>query len=478
MSKYLGRIAFGLVLLWGTTTGQAQQPKDYVRQAIESRAATYNNIALQIWNFAELGYHEEKSSTLLQGQLKQAGFEVQAGVAKMPTAFVATYGSGKPVIGILAEFDALPGLSQAASPLRQALTPGAPGHACGHNLYGTGSVAAAIAVKDWLVSSRHAGTIRLYGTPAEEGGSGKVYMVRAGLFDDVDVVLAWHPRDRNEPSPETNLAIVDAKFRFHGISTHAAGAPERGRSALDGVEAMDYMANLMREHVPQETRIHYVITNGGLAPNVVPELAEVYYYVRHPNAETLHEIWARLEQAARGAAMGTGTTVDWERIGGSYNRLINTTLSRLVQANMERLGGLSYSAEEKAFAEKIRETLGRVDIPLGSEQQIQPFEEGITMSSSDNGDVSWVVPMATFSAATWVPGTASHSWQAVAAGGMSIGQKGMLLAAKVLATTAVDLFSDASLIQKARSEWLERRGPNFQYKPLLGDRDPALDYRD
>jgi aminobenzoyl-glutamate utilization protein B len=241
---------------------------------------------------------------------------------------------------------------------------------------------------------------------------------------------------------------------------------------------MNYMANLMREHVPQEARIHYVITEGGLAPNVVPETAEAHYYVRHPSAEMLSEIWERLEQAARGAAMGTGTTVDWEIIGGSYNRLINTTLSRLVQANMERLGGLTYSAEEKAFAEKIRETLGRVDIPLGSERQVQPFEEGITMSSSDNGDVSWVVPMATFYAATWVPGTASHSWQAVAAGGTSIGQKGMLLAAKVLATTAVDLFSDASLIAKARSEFEQRSGPNFQYKPLVGDRKPPLDYRD
>ena len=211
---------------------------------------------------------------------------------------------------------------------------------------------------------------------------------------------------------------------------------------------------------------------------VVPETAEVYYYVRHPNAGALGEIWERVEQAARGAAMGTGTTVDWEIIGGSYNRLTNVTLSRVVHANLERLGGLRYSAEEQAFAETIRETLGRVDIPLGSERQVQPFEEGITMSSSDNGDVSWMVPTVTFHAATWVPGTASHSWQAVAAGGTGIGQKGMLLAAKVLATTAVDLFSDTSLIEKARNEWQERRGPDFEYKPLLGDRDPPLDYRE
>jgi len=477
MSKCICRIAFSFVLLLGSTLGLAQQPADDVQRAIENRAATYNDVALQIWNFAELGYHEEKSSTLLQTQLKQAGFEVTAGVAGIPTAFVATYGSGQPVIGILAEFDALPGLSQAVAPFRQVREEGASGHACGHHLLGTASTAAAIAVKNWLASSKQTGTIRLYGTPAEEGGSGKVYMVRAGLFDDVDVVLTWHPGDRNDANPKTNLAIKDAKFRFHGTSAHAAVAPERGRSALDGVEAMNYMVNLMREHVPQETRIHYVITEGGLAPNVVPETAEVYYYIRHPNAEILNEIWERVEQAARGAAMGTGTTVDWEIIGGSYNMLINTTLSRLVHANLERLGGLRYSAEEQTFAEKIRETLGRVDIGLGSEQQVQPFEEGIVMASSDVGDVSWVVPTVGFRAATWVPGTVPHTWQAVAAGGMSIGQKGMLLAAKVLATTAVDLFSDASLIEKARSEWQERRG-NFQYKPLVGDRDPPLDYRE
>jgi aminobenzoyl-glutamate utilization protein B len=481
MARYICRIcriAYAFALLLVATRGLAQQPKEYVERAIESRAALYTGVASEIWDFAEVGYQEQKSSALLQRQLQDAGFEVQAGVAGIPTAFVATYGSGKPVIGILAEFDALPGLSQGAVPFRQIMNEGAPGHACGHHLYGTASVAAATAVKEWLASSGRPGTVRLYGTPAEEGGSGKVYMVRAGLFDQADVVLAWHPRDRNDASPQTNLAVKSAKFRFRGTSAHASGAPERGRSALDGVEAMNYMANLLREHVPQETRIHYVITEGGLAPNVVPETAEVYYYIRHPEAAVLAEIWERVEQAARGAALGTGTTVESEVIAGSYNRLINTTLSGVVQSNMARLGGPRYTSEEQAFAEKIRQTFGRVDVPLGSERQIQPFEEGIVMSSSDNGDVSWVVPMATFFAATWVPGTASHSWQAVAAGGMSIGQKGMLLAAKTLAMTAVDLFLDDSLIEKARAEWLERRGTSFEYKPLLGDRKPPLDYRE
>ena len=477
MTKRIFRMVFGVTLMLVAAVGLAQQPADFVQQAIDNRAERYNDMALRLWNFAELGYQEERSTSLLQAQLKEAGFEVTAGVAGMPTSFVASYGSGQPVIAILAEFDALPGLSQAAAPFRQVREEGSSGHACGHHLFGTASTAAAIAVKDWLASSGEMGTVRLYGTPAEEGGNGKVYMVRGGLFDDVDVVLNWHPGDRNDASPRTNLAVKSGKFRFQGRSAHAAASPQRGRSALDGVEAMNHMVNLLREHVPQETRIHYVITKGGLAPNVVPETAETYYYVRHPSAQQLNAIWERVVQAARGAAMGTGTTVDWEIIGGTHSILTNVFLSRLMHANMERLGGVLYSPEEQAFAEKIRETLGRVDIPLGSEKEIQPFEEGITMASSDVGDVSWIVPTAQFRVATWVPGTASHSWQAVAAGGMSIGLKGMLLAAKVLAMTSVDLFSNPSHIRKARAEWQERREPDFRYEPLLGDRDPPLDYR-
>ncbi len=477
MTKCICRMAFSVNLLLVTTAAPAQQPADYVQQVIDNRAERYKNMALQLWDFAELGYQEERSTSLLQVQLKEAGFEVNSGVAGMPTSFVATYGSGQPVIGILAEFDALPGLSQATTPFRQVREEGGSGHACGHHLFGTASTAAAIAVKDWLASSGGTGTVRLYGTPAEEGGSGKVYMVRAGLFDDVDVVLSWHPGDQNYANSQTSLSNKSAKFRFQGVSAHAARAPERGRSALDGVEAMNHMVNLLREHVPQESRIHYVITQGGLAPNVVPETAEVYYYVRHPSAERMSEIWERVEQTARGAAMGTGTTVDWEIIHGNHSKLPNLTLARVVNANLERLGGLRYSPEEQAFAERIRETLSRVDIPLGSEEEIQPIEEGIGMGSTDVGDVSWVVPTVRFRTATWVPGTTSHTWQAVAAGGMSIGLKGMLLAAKVLAMTATDLFSDPARIQEAQAEWQERRGPGFQYEPLLGDRDPPLDYR-
>ncbi len=281
--------------------------KDDVMDYIDRHEAEYGEVAKTIWDYAELGYLETRSSALLQSKLTEAGFEVSVGVAGIPTAFVASYGEGEPVIGLLAEFDALPGISQGASPNREILDDKPNGHACGHHLFGAGSTAAAVAVKHWMQANDVKGTIRLYGTPAEEGGSGKVYMVRAGLFTDADTVLHWHPSNRNAANPATSLANKSARFKFKGVSSHAAAAPDRGRSALDAVEAMNYMVNMMREHVPQETRIHYVITKGGEAPNVVPDLAEVYYYVRHPSAEELLRIWDRVITVSRAAAMGTGT---------------------------------------------------------------------------------------------------------------------------------------------------------------------------
>ena len=455
----------------------AQDGKNHVAASIEARQETYAGVARQIWEWAEVGYQEEQSAVLLQAELEQAGFTIEAGVAGIPTAFVASYGNGGPVIGILAEYDALPGLSQDAVTERKPVIEGGSGHGCGHHLFGTASTAAAIAVKDWLAASGRAGTIRLYGTPAEEGGAGKVYLVREGLFDDVDVVLHWHPADRNDASPSTSLANRSAKFRFRGISTHAAGAPERGRSALDGVEAMNLMVNMMREHIPSDTRIHYVITRGGFAPNVVPDFAEVYYYVRQPSAEVLEGIWDRVIKAAEGAALGTGTEMEYEVIHGIHSLLPNEALAALMDANLRRVGGVTYSPDEQAFAEKLRATLGTTTLPLGSEKEIQPNELRMTKGSTDVGDVSWVVPTAGLGTATWVPGTSAHSWQAVAAGGMGIGTKGMLVAAKTLAMTAVDLLSDPAHIDAARAEFDERRGPDFEYHALLGDRPPPLDYR-
>jgi aminobenzoyl-glutamate utilization protein B len=454
----------------------AQMSKPEVMAFLDARTDSLSTVAMKIWDWAEVGYTEVHSAALLADELEAHGFRVERGVAGIPTAFIATYGSGSPVIGVLGEFDALPGINQDRVPVRQPIEGKAAGHACGHNLFGTASMAAAIATAEWLKRNGRTGTIRFYGTPAEEGGSGKVYMVRAGLFDDVDVVLSWHPGDGNEANPGSNLAVKSAKIRFTGVSAHAAVAPERGRSALDAVEALNFMANLMREHVPQETRLHYVITSGGSAPNVVPDFAEVYYYVRHPDPEQVREIFDRLVQAAEGAAQGTGTTMASEVMGGSYSRLPIVALQELVHENLALVGGVRYTAQERAFAEELKTSLPATP-PIESAAMVQPLEWEQGYASSDAGDVSWTVPTSTLGAATWVPGTAAHTWQAIAAGGTSIGVKGMMVAAKTIALSAVDLLSDAHKVAAIRAEFLEKRGADFRYRPLLGDRDPPLDYR-
>lgn len=467
-----------LLLIAICSTVFAQKTKQDVFKSIDSKNDQYTDIAHRIWEFAEVGYQEVKSSALLQETLTQAGFKVEKGVAGIPTAFVASYGSGKPVIAILGEFDALPGVSQDAVPEVRAVPGRTAGHACGHHLFGTASSAAAIAVKDWMIANKKQGTIRLYGTPAEEGGSGKVYMVREGLFNDVDVVLHWHPGASNSAAFGSSLANKSGKFRFRGVASHAAASPERGRSALDAVEAMNNMVNMMREHVPEDTRIHYVITRGGEAPNVVPAYAEVYYYVRHPDRDQVVAIWDRVVKAAEGAALGTETKMEFEITGGVYNLLSNQALSKAMDANLRIVGGYKLTDAEKEFAEKIQKTFTTVPPRLESTQTIMPFEEDDKDGgSTDVGDVSWVVPTAGLSTATWVPGTAAHSWQAVAAGGMSIGSKGMMIAAKTLAGTAIDLFEQPALIQAAKKEFDGRHAADFKYDALVGNRKPALDYR-
>lgn len=445
---------------------------------IQSHYNEYKNTALQIWNYAEVGYKEVKSSALLQKTLQDNGFNVQAGVAGIPTAFVATYGSGKPVIGILAEYDALPGLSQTTDPEKKSAGKDA-GHACGHHLFGVASVAAGIEIKKLIEEKKLTGTVKVFGCPAEEGGSGKVYLVREGLFNDVDVAIHWHPGNSNGVTMTSALANKSAKFRFYGASAHAAGAPERGRSALDGVEAMDYMVNMMREHVPQETRIHYVITNGGKAPNVVPDFSEVYYYVRHPKRDQVVSIFDRVADAAKGAALGTGTKVDFEIIGGTHDLLLNRTLAEVMQKNLEKTGGVSYTAEEIEFAKKIQASFTVPVDSIGSAALVKPMKEEMDAGggSTDVGDVSYAVPTVGMRSATWVPGTSAHSWQAVACGGTEIGTKGMMVAAKTMALTAVDLYLHPELIQKAQEEFKKAKG-DYQYKALLGDRKPALNYRD
>lgn len=446
---------------------------------IDGKYEAYKNIALQIWGFAEVGYKEVKSTQLLQETLKSNGFTIESGVAEMPTAFVASYGSGKPVIAILAEYDALPGLSQEANAEKKSINGIDAGHGCGHHLFGTASVAAGIEIKKLIEAKKLTGTVRVYGCPAEEGGSGKVYMVRAGLFKDVDVAVHWHPGNENKVTMTSALANTSAKFRFYGLSSHASMAPENGRSALDGVEAMDNMVNMMREHVPQETRIHYVITKGGKAPNVVPDFAEVFYYVRHPKKDLVASIFQRLTKAANGAAMGTETKVDYEIIGGTHDLLINKTLAEAMQKNLDQVGGVKYNAAELEFGKKIQSSFTFKAPAIEEASTIVPLQGFIDASggSTDVGDVSYAVPTVGLDAATWVPGTPAHSWQAVACGGTEIGTKGMMVAAKTMALTAIDLFTNPALIAKSKEEFIKSVG-DYKYKALLGDRKPALNYRD
>ena len=474
-------LLFASIVMFGQPAGNGEIPKEKqdIIDALDSKQEELGKVAHEIWELAEVGYQEHKSSKLLQDLLAAEGFKVEAGVAEIPTAFMASYGSGEPVIGILAEFDALPGVSQTASPTREERSDNTAGHACGHHLFGVGSSAAAIAIKDWLKETGTSGTIRVYGTPAEEGGAGKVYMVRSGLLDDVDAVLHWHPADRNSASARSSLANKSAKFRFHGIASHASAAPERGRSALDGVEALNYMVNLMREHIPSDARIHYVITRGGEAPNVVPAFAEVYYYIRHPEVSVAKDLFERVAKAAEGAALGTGTKLEYEVIHGIYNLLPNEMLASIMYDNLTKVGGVHYNDEERAFAEKIMTSYRMGMMKPEMSQKIEPFEvkEKGSGGSTDVGDVSWVVPTAGLAAATWVPGTAAHSWQAVAAGGTNIGTKGMMVAAKTIALTALDIFKSPQITKKALEELNRRRGDDFKYESLLGDREPPLDYR-
>ena len=444
---------------------------------VEAQKERTERVAHQLWEWAELGYLEQRTSGLMMEELAAEGFTITAGVAEIPTAFVAEWGQGGPVIAILAEMDALPGINQSASASRDPIDGKHAGHACGHNLFGAGSLTASIAVKQWLKATGTPGRIRLYGTPAEEGGSGKVYMTRAGMFDDVDIAIHWHADDENSAAARTSLANRSAKFRFSGISAHAAGAPERGRSALDGVEAMNMMANMMHEHIPQQARMHYVITSGGNAPNVVPDFAEVFYYVRHPKPDGVEQIWTRLEDAARGAALGTGTEVAWEVIHGNNPLLVNETLARVMDAKLREVGGVEYTDEERAWAEEIQQSLGDAAKPLENAARIEPYTKSLGYGSTDVGDVSWATPTVGVRTATWVPGTSAHSWQAVAASGHSIGHKGTQVAAKAMALMAVELFTNAELRTAARAEFDRSRGPDYEYRSLLGDRAPPLDYR-
>jgi aminobenzoyl-glutamate utilization protein B len=453
--------------------------KEAIDAFVRSHADSSWEMARKIWEWAEVGYQEKRSSALLADALEKGGFRIERGVAAIPTAFVATIGSGKPIIGILGEYDALPGLSQQDVPTHHARPGLTAGHGCGHHLFGTASATACLALAEQVKAGKIKGTLRFYGCPAEEGGSAKAFMVRAHLFDDCDAVLHWHPSSENATGDVSSQARIAARFRFHGTSAHAAGAPEAGRSALDAVELMNHAAELLREHTPDYTRIHHVITAGGEAPNVVPDFAEALYYIRHPKAEVVKGLYDRLVKCAEAGALATGTRLETVYLGGIVEIVPNPVIGRLARANLERLNDLHYDESEKDFADEIRKSLAglRATPPLETLSRVADRTGQVGTGSTDVGDVSWIVPTAGFTTACWVPGTSAHSWQAVAAGGTTIGRKGMVLAARTLAATAFDLFQSPRVLESAKAEH-RRRLAGQSYHSLLGpDQKPPLDYR-
>ncbi len=443
---------------------------------VAAHAERFGAISRQIWEHPELGFHETVSSNLLQQELRANGFTVEAGVAGMPTAFTASWGSGKPVIVLLGEFDALPGLSQKDQPTQEPLTPGAPGHGCGHNLLGSASALAAVAVKEEMQARGLHGTLRYYGAPAEEGGGGKIYMIHAGLFRDADAVLTWHPGDANSVNLGSTLANNGGHFKFYGVASHAAAAPERGRSALDGAMIMLNAVEFLREHVPQETRIHYVIVNGGSAANVVPAYAEVSLVARSPSAAVLDNVWARVMKCAQAGALASETRVEFEQGTNYANVLANDALAETLSRAMRKAGGYEYTPQERAFAEALQKSLD-ISRKLTPPDQVETNRsEAATPASTDVGDVSWVVPTAEFTTATFVPGVGAHTWQAAACAGSTIGRKGMTVAARTLALAAMELFETPAQVDAAKTAFEKRRAGRTWTTHIASGSKPPLDY--
>ncbi|HLI50855.1 MAG TPA: M20 family metallopeptidase [Thermomicrobiaceae bacterium] len=446
---------------------------------VEERRERFISISDQIWAHPQVALAEQFACDLQARELEQDGFRITRNVGDMPTAFVAEWGSGKPVVGFLGEYDALPGLSQEAEPAKHPVNAGGPGHGCGHNLLGTASLAAASAVKAWLEATGKPGTVRYYGCPAEETGAGKVFMARAGVFDDLDAAITWHPGGQNTVWLGSSLAIDHLTFRFHGKTAHAAGAPHLGRSALDAVELMNIGVNFMREHMIEKARIHYVITNGGGAPNVVPDEAEVWYFVRAPERDQVDELSARVRTIAKAAAMMTETELEERDIYGIHNYLPNKALTDVAYHILQELGTIEFTDDERSFAQTIidgypagprQATLRALELPDDAKDkpllgEVFPArDEGKTMSgSTDVSEVSWIAPTVQVTTTCWALGIPGHSWGITATGGMSIGHKGMLHAAKTMGLTASEIYSDPELLAKAKAEHQELM-KNREYK--------------
>ncbi len=475
MKTNLRCLTFALLALCSSLPAGATdiKKKEEAVASIEKRKAEMIKLSDQIWAYAETALREHKSSKALADYAEQQGFKVERGVAGMPTAFIASYGQGQPVIGILGEFDALPGISQKASPVKEPLEAGAPGHGCGHNLFGVASLASAIAIKELMAAGKLKGTIRFYGTPAEESVYAKVYMARDGLFKDLDVCLAWHPASETRADVDSTQALVDFVVEFKGRTSHAALDPWNGRSAVDGLEAFTHGVNLLREHVKPTVRIHYAIVKGGDVPNVVPEYAKVWCWARDSKRAGVEPVMQRLREIAEGAGKVAGVESKFTVQTGCYEILVNLAGAKLLQQNLEWLGPIKYTEAEQEFARAIQHATGAEQKGLnGGIKPLETPKPDPPGGSTDVGDVSWVVPTLHLSVTT-APESAWHAWPVVACGGMSIGHKGMMLAAKTLAATMVDLFEDAKTREAIRAEFKEKT-KGFVYKPYISDGPPPV----
>ena len=467
----------GLYLLFTSpvfSQNRITNAKQDVINSVEKHQKELIALSDQIWAYAETALLEFNSSKALANFAEKQGFKVERGVAGLPTAFIASYGSGQPIIGVLGEFDALPGLSQKAQVTKEALAVGAPGHGCGHNLLGVGGLGAAISIKELIASGKLKGTIRFYGTPAEENFSGKVYMGRVGLFDDLDVCLDWHPSDETEANMQSSQAITDFSISFKGKTAHAAADPWNGRSALDAAELFTSGMNYLREHIKPSVRIHYVYTNAGKVPNVVPEEASVWLWIRDSKRSGVAEVAERMKDIAKGAALMAGVEYDVKINSGLYELLKNETGEKLLHQNMELIGPITYTNEELAFADKIMTECGKE--PQGLKGEIKPLEatkDDPPGGSTDVGDVSYIVPEISLSVTTAPYLAPWHSWVVVACGGMSIGHKGMLFASKTLGTTMVDLFENEKLRTEIKEEFLKRKG-NEVWKAMMPNSLPPF----
>ncbi len=448
--------------------------KKFIIASVEKQQAALIKISDSIWSLAETAFEETNSSRILADYAQKNGFTVERGVAGMPTAFVATYGSGSPVISVLGEFDALPGISQKAQPTKEPLQDGAAGHGCGHNLFGAASLGAAIAAKELMEQGKLHGTIKFLGTPSEEKYFGKIWMVREGLWNDVDVNLSWHPSAQTMAPVQSSLALVDFMVEFYGQAAHASMDPWNGRSAVDGLELYTTGINYYREHIKPTVRIHYQIQDGGQVVNVVPDYARLWVRVRDSKRSGMMPVYERVRKMAEGAAIMANVDYKITLISGIYEILINRTGAAAVQQNLELLGPISYTPEEVAFAKKIQEATGTPQVGMDSE--IRPLEEtkdNQGSASSDVGDVSWNVPNISLGVTTAPKDTPWHSWAVVACGGMSIGHKGMLQAAKTLGMTMVDLFENPKLVEKIKAEYKQRKGDEV-YEAMIPAGPPPI----